>query len=170
MKELITDRLKLRKLEASDYYAIYHNYASDKEVVKYLTWDTHKSLKETEDYVRNTIKEYEKNECYRWAICLIDSNEVIGMIDVVEMNVKVPVIGYVLSKKFWSKHLMSEALDAVCNYLFELGYPAIEGRCDLENLGSERVMLNNGFIKAGENTLMVKNKPRKIAYFILNNV
>ncbi len=42
-ERLETNRLILRRYIAEDAEAMYKNWASDKEVTKYLTWPTHSS-------------------------------------------------------------------------------------------------------------------------------
>ena len=41
MRELETERLRLRALRADDVQAIYDGWASDPEVTRYLTWNPH---------------------------------------------------------------------------------------------------------------------------------
>ncbi|MCR5079293.1 MAG: GNAT family N-acetyltransferase, partial [Bacilli bacterium] len=44
---LITERLILRKLKQEDAEAIFHNWASDPEVARYVTWPAHTSIETT---------------------------------------------------------------------------------------------------------------------------
>ena len=45
-REIRTNRLFLREIKESDYKDIY-KYTSKDEVSKYVTWDTHKSINDT---------------------------------------------------------------------------------------------------------------------------
>jgi [ribosomal protein S5]-alanine N-acetyltransferase len=50
-------------------------------------------------------------------------------------------IGYVLSKEYWGKGLITEAASAIISFGFEnMNLVRIQARCFLENEGSERVM------------------------------
>jgi len=42
-----TERLLLRKPKQSDAQAVFHRYASDREVTRYLSWPTHRSVADT---------------------------------------------------------------------------------------------------------------------------
>ena len=44
---LETERLILRPFEKEDAEAIFYGWASDPEVTRYLTWDTHESIEMT---------------------------------------------------------------------------------------------------------------------------
>ena len=45
MRELETERLRLRALRNEDTQAVFDGWASDPEVTKYLTWNAHKSIR-----------------------------------------------------------------------------------------------------------------------------
>ena len=47
-KTIITERLILRKFELGDEIQVFNNWTSDEEVTKYLTWNHHTSILETE--------------------------------------------------------------------------------------------------------------------------
>ena len=57
-KSLETDRLILRRLNRADAGAFFNNVTSDAEVNKYLTWDIHKSVKETEHLMDTFVERY----------------------------------------------------------------------------------------------------------------
>lgn len=146
MKELNTKRLKLRKLKEDDASSIFYNWASDEEVTKYITWDAHKSIEDTKAILSIWLKEYEKENTYRWGIVLKETNELIGAIDVVGYSKSnEPIIGYVLSRKHWNNGYMSETLSSVCEYLFLEGFETIKIEALIENTASNKVILKNGF-------------------------
>ena len=135
-----TNRLTLRRFVLNDAQAMFDNWASDPEVTKYLTWDTHPNVEVTKQIVKEWVKQYDDPKTVRFAITLKDSGELIGGIDVVKYVDCVPEIGYCLSKKYWNKGYMSEACKAFVNYLFELGYPKVLIRADVRNIGSLKVI------------------------------
>ena len=47
-RPLFTQRLRLRRFTADDAAAMFENWAGDERVTRYLTWDAHKSPKDTE--------------------------------------------------------------------------------------------------------------------------
>lgn len=143
-KTLETERLILRPFEYSDASDMYNNWASDNEVTKYLTWNTHKSIEVTKKVLDIWVSQYEKEERINFAITLKDTNELIGGIDVVGYIDGVPVIGYVLSRKFWNKGYMSEACKAVLNFLFSLGYDKVRIDALVNNIASNKVIIKCG--------------------------
>lgn len=145
MKELETKRLKLRAVTAADVQAIFDNWASDAEVVKYLTWDAHESVAVTEEVMKFWLAEYKKDDCYRYGIERKDDGELMGMIDVVGYHHGNPVIGYCSGRKYWNCGYMTEALRAVVEQLFSDGYKTIVIEAVKENIGSNRVIEKAGF-------------------------
>ena len=137
---LETDRLILRPFELDDAESMFNNWASDEEVTKYLTWNTHKSIEETKSVLAFWVNQYEKEERINFAIVYKENNELIGGIDVVGYLEGVPVIGYNLSRKYWNKGIMTEACKRVIELLFSLNHEKIIIEAMVENIGSNRVI------------------------------
>jgi [ribosomal protein S5]-alanine N-acetyltransferase len=76
INHLETERLVLRLFEDSDIEDIYE-YASDEEVVKYLTWSVHKNI----DYTRECFPEFFLNKPGVFAIELREEKKCVGCID-----------------------------------------------------------------------------------------
>lgn len=145
-----TKRLLLRPLKTDDAQMMFDHWMSDAEVTKYLTWQAHQSVLETQELLNIWVDAYQNEDCYRWGIC-IDEN-VIGVIDVVKTdhNIKSKEIGYCLSKSYWSQGIMSEALVAIVHYLFENSdVNRIEAYHDTRNPYSGAVMSKANMIKEG---------------------
>ena len=141
---LETDRLILRPFELDDAESMFNNWASDEEVTKYLTWNTHKSIEETKEVLAFWVNQYEKEERINFAIVYKENNELIGGIDVVGYLEGVPVIGYNLSRKYWNKGIMTEACKKVIELLFSLNHEKIIIEAMVENVGSNRVIQKCG--------------------------
>lgn len=56
-----TDRLILRRFIAEDAEDMYHNWTSDVNVSRYVSWSVHQSLDETINLVSKWIDDYKKN-------------------------------------------------------------------------------------------------------------
>lgn len=144
---LETERLVLRKVTENDAVDMYNNWASDEDVTKYVTWKAHKNLDETKNLLSGWEKEYQRKDCYRWFICLKDTNELAGTIDVCRKNddLEMAEIGYCISKKHWNKGIVTEACKEVIKFLFEkVGYNRIQAQHIPENIGSGKVMQKCG--------------------------
>lgn len=140
-----TERLSLRKIKKDDAESIYRNWASDPEVTKYVTWPTHQSIEDTKKIMSVWLKEYENPKTVRFGIVLKKTNELIGMIDVVDYVNGVPEIGYCLSRKYWNHGYMSEACNRFVNYLFDICYKEVVIEAIDQNIGSNRVIEKCGF-------------------------
>lgn len=146
MRELETDRLMLRYLEEDDAEELFSGITSSDSVARYVTWHAHKSIAETVAFLRYCLEDYKNLRCYRWAIELKETGELIGMIDVVGYNEGEPELGYLLSEKHRNCGYMTEACRAVVSYLlFEEGFKTLYAEAHKDNIGSNRVLEKSGF-------------------------
>lgn len=170
-----TERLILRRFTIDDAGDMFANWANDSEVTKYLTWLPHGCVENTEEILTTWISEYSSPSTYKWAIICKDNGEpVIGCIDAVHVNEKIPSceIGYCLSKTYWGKGIMTEALKEVMNYLFDAGFIRISARHDTSNPASGRVMQKAGMTYEGtfsKSEINNKGDIIDIAYYAKTN-
>lgn len=147
-QRLETDRLILRRYTSTDAAAMYQNWASDKEVTKFLTWPTHSSKEVSQHVINNWVNQYSNEAYYHWAIVLKDNgDEPIGDIAVVDMKESTAMahIGYCIGRIWWHKGITSEALNAVMDFLFDVvDVNRIEARHDPRNANSGKVMQKCG--------------------------
>ena len=145
-----TDRLLLREFEQHDLCDLYE-YASVEGVGEMAGWKHHETIEKTQEILNNFIKE---NKTF--AIVLKENNKVIGSLGIEKYGMEHALtefdgyqgreIGYVLSKSYWGKGLMPEAVKAVISYLFnELNWDFLTcGYYDF-NKQSKRVQEKCGF-------------------------
>ena len=145
-KTFETQRLVLRKGTLSDCDDIYNSYASRDKVTEFMSWQTHKSVKDTTEYLQNVVLPGYKQEYYCWYIELKETGKVVGNISVVNFNKekKSAELGWVLSDDYWGNGIMPEAAKVVLDYLTELGFVRISARHNVENSKSGRVMQKIG--------------------------
>lgn len=143
-----TERLILRRFELSDAQAMFANWANDDEVTKYLTWPTHSDVSVTERIVGEWVGRYSEKDFYQWAIVWKDYGpEPIGNISVVrwEEDGQIPIVGYCLGRRWWHQGIMTEALGAVIDFLFDrVGVERIVAGHDVNNPHSGGVMRKCG--------------------------
>ena len=147
-----TIRLLLRRFRTEDAEDMFHNWAKDPEVCKYLLWGPHKDVEESRRRIKQWTLQYEMGSSYVWAITLKDRNVAIGSISVEISNASTRSceVGYCIAKAYWGRGIMTEALRAVLHYLFyEVGYQRIFAKHDTQNLASGRVMQKAGMHFAG---------------------
>ena len=149
---LETDRLILRRFVIEDAGAMYHNWASEDAVTKFLTWPTHSDAEVTRAVLSSWIADYQKPDFYNWAIELKKTGEVIGNISVVQVKEKIRCaeLGYCMGTRWWGSGIMPEAGKAVVKYLFEeVGCNRIAAVHDKNNPKSGRVMQKIGMTYEG---------------------
>ena len=133
---LVTKRLILRPFREGDAEAMNRNWTTDERVAQYCRWYPHKSLSETEEYLKLCLEMQ-----YSWAITIKGNDEPIGCIDVVgENSVGVQEVGYVLAYDHWGQGIMTEVLGAVLEELLRCGFDKVGACHDVNNPASGRVM------------------------------
>lgn len=146
-KVLTTDRLILRPLTLDDAQSVFDNWASDDEVTKYLTWQTHQSVDDSIAYLTMCEGEYGNPANYQWGVVLKDTEELIGNIAVVNIveEARVAELGWVLGRAWWGRGIMPEAAREVIRFLFdEVGFRRVIAKHDYDNPKSGRVMQKVG--------------------------
>lgn len=144
--QLETERLRLRKLllgDAEDIFA----YASDDEVTKYMIWDAHKTLEDSQGFINFTLGRYEKDDAGEWGIILKETGTLIGTIGFPRHDKKncQAEIGYVLGRRYWGQEFMPEAVGVILQFAFtEMELNRIECCHFLPNEKSGRVMQKIG--------------------------
>ena len=142
-----TKRLVLRRFVPEDAQAMYDNWASDPEVTKYLTWPAHQSVEVSRWVLGDWCAQYDKPDYYQWAIVPKELGQPIGSIAVVHHDDRTAMahVGYAMGRKWWHQGIMTEAMQAVMDYLFdEVGMRRIESRHDPRNPHSGGVMKKCG--------------------------
>jgi ribosomal-protein-alanine N-acetyltransferase len=146
LPELDTPRLRLRKLRLSDASDMFE-YARDHDVSKYTLWEPHSSIDETNRIIEGFIKSYQKGEIENWAIEYRENAKLIGTCGYFFWIPEYAraEIQYALSKDYWGKGLMTEALHAILDFGFnKMELNRIEAKCMVENAASEKVMQRLG--------------------------
>lgn len=149
-KPLKTERLYLRPFCEGDAEEMFKNWASDKEVTKYLTWTPHENIEQTRALLKLWEAQSKEKNVYHWAITY--RGEVVGDINLVAVNeyCEKGIIGYCLSRKVWGLGIMTEALKEVVRYLFEeVGFSRLEATHSVSNPASGKVMEKCGLLYEG---------------------
>ncbi|MGH2552749.1 MAG: GNAT family N-acetyltransferase [Chitinophagaceae bacterium] len=148
--ELITERLRLRRITMEDAPEIYF-LRSDPSVLKYLGKEPATSIKEAEEFIKNINEGIENNNAIIWAIVLAEyPSKVIGTICYWRMLKEHyrAELGYVLNPEYWGKGIMKEAIRKVLEYGFAtLEIHSVEARINPGNIASSAVLEATGFIR-----------------------
>ncbi len=122
-KTIETDRLVLRPFSPSDLDDFYA-YASVEGVGERAGWRHHENKEKSQEILDKFIQEDKT-----FALCLKENQKVIGSLGVERYGLEnaltefIPYkgreLGFVLSKEYWGQGLMTDAVRAVMEYLFE---------------------------------------------------
>jgi [ribosomal protein S5]-alanine N-acetyltransferase len=144
-----TARLLLRPVTVMDVAAIFDSYAQDEEVARYVIWRPHRGRSETQAYVERCIatpSEFERT----YMLVGREDNMVRGAFALRRRAPHRLDCGYVLARRWWRQGLMTEFLTEIAAWalrqpsMFRFG-----AVCDVENIGSARVLEKGGFVREG---------------------
>ncbi len=144
---LETNRLILRPITMGDAQDIFE-YARDPEVTKLLEWGPSKSIDETKQITAEWISNYVQNRVAPWGIVDKKLNKVIGTIEarIAITSPTLAELGYCLSRNYWGKGIMVEAIKSVVQYLFVQRYiNEVIAFVRTDNVQSQRLLEKIGF-------------------------
>lgn len=171
---LETERLILRPWRKSDLKDLYE-YARVDGVGQMAGWEPHKSIEESE-FILSLFMEGK----HVFALELKENRKVIGSLGLEEACVSMGEeyekltgreIGYVLSKDYWGRGLMPEAVKRVIEYCFENEkYDFLQCCHAVTNGQSGRVIEKCGFRYVKDNTDKDQNGNERISRcYVLDN-
>ncbi len=142
--------LHLRPLRRSDAQDIFNEYAQDDLVTRYLVWAPHTEVRETEVYVEHVLRQVREDLLVALVMVETRTGSVCGQIDLRKPSSHRRDLGYVLARRLWHRGLMTKVVRHVVDLLWEdMTVCRIGGVCDVENLGSSRVMEKCNFLQEG---------------------
>lgn len=134
MREISTDRLRLRSFQSGDWKDLYE-YLSDENVVAYEPYDPF-----TEEQCRQEAERRSKEEAFI-AVCLRTTGKVIGNIYFEERDFGTWEIGYVFNASFQRMGYASEAAGAVISDAFQEGRARrVIATCNPDNTASWQLL------------------------------
>jgi len=145
---LETRRLRLRAPRVDDAEALFATYTQDPDVSRYMIWTPHERVEETREYIDRSIVEWTAGTSLPYVITTREGAP-IGMIEA-RLRATFAEIGYVLARAYWRRGLMPEAIGVVTDAL--LANPRffrVQAMCDVDNVGSARVLEESGFVREG---------------------
>lgn len=148
---LETNRLILRQIINEDSLNIYERF-SEEEVTKYYGMFPMQAITQAERIINNFNKGFENSISIRWGIQLKHNNLLIGTCGYHNWNkyASRAEVGYELSKDYWGKGYMREALTSIISYGFHfMNLNRIEALVYPENTDSHSLLMKSGFLKEG---------------------
>lgn len=172
---LETERLIIREWKETDLEDLFE-YAKVDGVGQMAGWNPHASVQESKNILEMFIKGKKT-----FALELKENHKVIGSLGLEEMSLLLSEkyekllgreIGYVLSKDYWGRGLMVEAVNSLIKYCFEKeNYDYLMCSHSAINNQSKRVIEKSGFRFVKENSRMTINGEERISmYYVLDNL
>jgi len=146
---LQTPRLILRKLRREDVSLYYARLWSQEAVARYMLWQPHKTIEDSAASIEKVLKRYETGESCRFCIALKETDELIGIVDLLRFDetAKSCSFAYMLGADFWGKGYGTEAVKAIFGFAFDsLGMVVISADHFTENPASGAVMRKAGMV------------------------
>jgi [ribosomal protein S5]-alanine N-acetyltransferase len=148
---LMTERLILNQLELSDDAAIF-KLRSDDKVNALIGRKSAKTLKDAQDFIHKIKENSANNDSIYWTIKLKNTNDLIGTICFwnIDFENDIAEIGYELLTEYQRLGFMQEALTAVVDYGFKIGFKTIKAFPNALNVPSIKLLERNNFQLIGE--------------------
>ena len=149
--KLSTSRLFLRPLQLADADRMFLGWATDMEVVKYLSWKPHLSVDETKRIISYWMSNYPDPKFYIWGI-QVKQGPLIGTISIhsIHDGFERGEVGYALAKPYWNQGYATEALQAIVDYAFDkVAFNRLEAHHSIYNPASGAVLIKAGFQHEG---------------------
>ena len=140
------NQIELVKL-SREHIADFMEWATDDEVTKWLTWNSYKSIEEAEKFFTEVV------DVHPWFMGIRLGDKVIGSITLIRGKGAMQctaILAYALSRNYWGKGYMAQAVSIVVNEAFkDSEILRVEAQADSENNASQRVLEKAGFVKEG---------------------
>lgn len=143
---LETERLILRPLLITDAQEIFDNWASDPDVTKFMTYNTHKNIEITQAWLQE-LEQSIDSEDYDWGFVRKEDGKLIGSGGIYYKEADASyAMGYNIMKKCWHQGYTTEAAKAMIAFGMEvLKASKFTANHAKDNPNSGKVMEKVGF-------------------------
>ncbi len=143
MRQLTTERLLIRSFTKNDWKDLYE-YLSDEKVIRYEPYDVF-----SEEQCKHEAIRRSKNDDFL-AVCLKDTNKLIGNIYFSEQDFNTWELGYVFNHNYQGVGYATEGAKEVLREAFDhLGARRIVAMCNPENEASWKLLERLGMRREG---------------------
>ena len=146
---LESERLIFRQLKDSDAPEVF-KLRSNPDNMKYIPRPLLKNEDEAVAMIHMMNAKIAENTDINWAVCIKNTDKIIGFMGFYRTqpeNYRTE-IGYMILPEYEGKGYVTEAVKTMLNYAFNsVGFHSVDAVIDPDNIGSEKVLLKNGFRK-----------------------
>ena len=150
--ELLTPRLKLRKIDLKDTADIFTIYG-DPQALEYWGHEPYTDPQQAADMITDRIKWWDSGDSICFVIEERASGRAIGTISLfsIHESSRRAEIGYILNRDYWRQGLANEGVSAAIDYAFnQLNLNRLEADIDPENSASAALLSKLGFTLEGK--------------------
>lgn len=148
-REMTSERLYFRPLRVSDAPAVFESYASDPEVVRYLTWRPYDSVEGVEGFLKEAEDFWTSKSRFPWLLLHLKTGDLIGTIEARPDGHSFE-LGFLIARAHWGQGYCTEAVRRVLEDCFsDPKIQRVQALCDTENIGSARAMEKAGMVHEG---------------------
>ena len=146
---LESERLIFRQLKDSDAPEVF-KLRSNPDNMKYIPRPLLKNEEEALAMIHMMNGKIAENTDINWAVCIKNTDKIIGFMGFYRTQAENyrTEIGYMILPEYEGKGYVTEAVKTMLNYAFNsVGFHSVDAVIDPDNVGSEKVLLKNGFRK-----------------------
>ena len=143
--EIDTARLHLRPPRIGDAEAVFHRYASDADVTRYMTFRRHETLADTELFLDFSRLEWSANGCGPYLIFSKATDVLLGGAGL-SLHGNEAETGYLLARDSWGCGYATESLLAMVDVGRTMGLRAMTAHCHPDHRASMHVLEKCGFV------------------------
>ena len=129
-----------------DAPAIFERYAADAEVTRFLGWPRHRSVDDTEAFLRFCAQEWERWPAGPYLIFSRADGQLLGGTGLTFQTREEAMTGYVLARDAWGRGYASEALVAMIEVARQTGVVHLRALCHPDHPASQHVLEKCGFV------------------------
>ena len=141
--------LFFRPLIKLDVQTLFEEAFSDPETTRYLQWDTHHTIDETQILVKEMIDKHKRGEKYFWIFERISNREPVGLVSVHHDGLTA-WIGFIIFKKERRKGYGKNLLSALESSVLS-NFDSAKAKVALANRGSIALLASCGWISSFRN-------------------
>ena len=149
---LETKRLVLRQITMADVENLF-SFFSDREVMQHYDCEPLSSMDEVRSLIQRYTDWFEKQNGFRWGITIkTESNAIVGTCGIFAWHKpsRIATLGYELSRQYWRRGIMSEAVRELLVYGYrDLNLNRIRATVVTDNVASARLLEQLSFKREG---------------------
>lgn len=138
--------VRIRPLQPTDADSLYRHYLGQKNLAFYLTRQPHKSLEQSQDFVRRCIESYQQSNpsMLVFAVAEPDSNIAFGMLTLIFKHDHAE-IHFGVSAQYSGLGICTQVCRAGVEYLMALDINDIRTQLHVDHIASRRVLEKKWF-------------------------